>query len=309
MSRLIFVPQYPSKLRYQEFFITEFPKKLSKYYDDIVILGSKFIKNASYDKSDFSPLKESILMEQIQIAEYLDLTLKDDDTLLVMDLSYPGIFCNALYHKPIQNAFVYCHATSKNNLDYFEKVRESKFLCETSHSKLFKKVFVGTNYHKQKLGWDNIEVIGLPIPPFKTYQEEKKYDIISVCRPNLQKVTKSIEDIIERDYCDIKRKEVKTWEEYYKFLSQGKILLITSKEETFGYQVLEAILNGTIVLAPNRCSYPELLHSDYIYTDIDDLKNRLTYYLNRSISEVKPLLNFSNVYHFYKNLALQMKKE
>jgi hypothetical protein len=58
MSRLIFVPQYPTKLRYQEFFISEFPKELSKYYDEVLVLGKNFCKDykRSEDKEMFSPI-------------------------------------------------------------------------------------------------------------------------------------------------------------------------------------------------------------------------------------------------------------
>jgi hypothetical protein len=313
MSRLIFVGQYMTKMRYQEWFPDMFHKKLSKYYDDIIMLGFNHnpyygyycdIKNEDSNKEMFSPINSAIEFELKQINEFMNMKIYDDDTLLSLDLSFPGFFSNVLYHKSIKNSYAYCHATSKNHLDYFNPI---KFKCETANSKLYKKVFVATQYHADKLSWENTEIIGLPKPPFKTYKEEKIYNIISVARPCAQKITKSIEDEISRDYSDIIRKECNTWEEYYRFLSMAKVLLITSKEETFGYPVLESIQNNCIPLCPNRCSYPELLPKDYLYNDIQDLKYKLSHALNGQLERPKELLNQNLIDNFFKNLVNHMK--
>jgi hypothetical protein len=306
MSRLIFVPQYPSKMRYQEFFYNEFPKEFSKYYDEVITIGESYVKSKVNNETGlFAPRKESINFEFCQINEYLNLKLEEDDTLLFMDISYPGFFANVLYHKPI-NAYCYCHATSKNSFDIFDSI---KFSCETAHSKLFKKVFVGSKYHQNKLGWNNTKVVGLPFPPFETFREKKEYEIISVARPNPQKVTKVIEDWVERDFSKIVRKECKTWEEYYKFLSSGKILLITTKEETFGYSTKESIMNGTVVLAPNKFSYPELLPKEYLYDDYDDLCMKIWAVLHDDLEPPEKLLCNDLCENFYENVVNEMKVE
>lgn len=317
MSRLIFVPQYPSKLRYQEFFYTEFPKQLSNYFDEVIILGLHYIdftiKNFRSDNDEglFSSRYLSINLECEQINEYLELKIKPDDILLLMDISYPGFFSNVLYHKPIKNSYCYCHATSKNNLDIFENVRYSKFPCETAHSKLFNKVFIGSDYHDSKLiEWSNTEIVGLPIPPFKTFKGNKKeYEIISVARPNSQKINKELEDKVEKEFGLIIRKDCGSWEEYYEFLSKSKILLITTKEETFGYSCLEAIMNGTIVIAPNHFSYPELLPSEFLYNNYDDLSLKIWSALHGDLKAPEKLLCNDLCENFYENIAKIMKEE
>jgi hypothetical protein len=308
MSRLIFVPQFPTKMRYQEFWYTEFPKQFKKHFDEVIILGQEYAENYDIEQivGMFSPINNSIHFENCQIHDYMNLEIRDDDTLFMSDISFPGFFSNVLYHKPIKNAYAYCHATSLNRFDYFEKVRYSKYPCEVSHSKLFKKVFVGSDYHKRKLGWKNIEVVGLPVPPFKTFRFEKQYEIISVARPNKQKITKYIENNIEREFCKIERSTFSTWERYYKFLSQGNILLITSKEDTFNYSVMEGIMNGTVVLAPNKCAFPELLSSDYLYSNWDDLRYKIWYYLGNNKPQEK-LLNQDLCDNFYENIIRVMK--
>lgn len=307
MSRLIFVPQYPTKLRYQEFFYEEFPKQLSKYYDKIIILGEAYITSKLL-KSDFglfAPKQASIDFEFQQIKEYLNLVLEEDDTLLFMDISYPGFFANILYHKPIKNAYCYCHATSKNNFDVFNLI---KFSCESAHAKLFKKIFVGSKYHQKKLGWDNTLVVGLPIPPFKTFKSEKEFDIISVARPSIQKITTIIEKKVERDFSNIIRKECNSWEEYYKFLSQAKILLITSKEDTFNYSIMEAVMNGTVVLAPNRLAFPELLPREYLYDNYTELKTEIEDVLDGDLSSIGKLLCNDKCENFFDIMISEMLK-
>ena len=315
MPRLIYVPQYPGKLRYQQWFPNEFLTEFSKRFESVIILGldilrSELNKSIEYEKQMFSPIKAAIDLENIQVEEFMTLDIREDDTLFLADLSFPGFFSNVLYHKPVKNAFAYCHATSLNAYDYFAPVRDSKFKTETAHSQLFKKVFVGSYYHQRKLGWKNTEVIGLPVPPYKPFKDsEKIYDIISVSRPGIQKVTKRYEKYAEQ-YFDTKvqRRDVRTWSDYYQFLSQGKVLLITAKEETFGYQVVEALMNRTFVVAPNKFSYPELLSSEFLYNNKYEMIDIIRCCLEGRI-ERPPyyVLNTIMMQNFYRNLIDCMK--
>jgi hypothetical protein len=307
MKRTLFlVPQYPSRLRYQSWFFSEFPKELRRRFPGVVVVGEKYWKTHSVDNHDgttFSPVSPAIEFETNQISEYLSLDVKPEDSLLLMDLSFPGLFAGVLYHRRPEHCYAYCHATSRNFMDYFAADRRSKSLVEHGHSRLFKKVFVGSEYHKKKLGWKNLEVIGLPLPPFKTYgTEEKIYDIVSVARASKQKITKHVEDQIEREFGRIQRKQCASWREYYKFLGQSKVLLITSKEDTFNYSILDAVLNGCIPIAPNKLCFPELLPRPYLYDTTDDLKRIIHSCLNREY-QVPTLLNMPAITSFYDALS------
>lgn len=311
MNRLIFVPQFPAPLRYQFWMLEEFPKSFKFYFDDVIVLGEKYLKEISNERikytNTFSPLKQSIEFENAQIKEYLDLDLNDSDILFHMDLSYPGFFSNVLYHKRPNRMFSFCHATSKNTLDYFESVKDSKWLVECGHAKLFNKVFVATNYHKEKLGWDNLYVThSLPNPPFKTYCKEKVRDIISVSRVTPQKVNSETEKMIEEIFkTKIERRDFGTWKEYFKFISGSRIMLITSKEETYGYQVVDAVLNGCIPICPNKYSYPELLSRDYLYDNDEELVMKIRQFLTSNKRPV--LINEEHILNFYENISNVMK--
>jgi glycosyltransferase involved in cell wall biosynthesis len=51
-------------------------------------------------------------------------------------------------------------------------------------------------------------------------------------------------------------------EQYYRFLATCSIYYSAAEQETFGYALHEAIALGLGVVAPRRCSYPEMLHDD-----------------------------------------------
>jgi hypothetical protein len=250
------------------------PEEFRKAGFEVITLGEKYAEAMIHRRGDpawFSPTNLAIEFETEQIREYSTLTFKSGDILFLADISFPGIFCSALYHYRPPKMFAFCHATSLNKLDYFEDVRHSKFPVESAHAGMFDKVFVGSRYHQDKLGWENTVVTYLPFPPLSTYKNTKIYDIVSASRPSHQKVDFELEREVEAEFSRIVRRDTRTWEEYFKFLSQSTVLLISSHEDTFGYQIVDAIMNGCIPIAPNRCSYPELLPREYLYNDKEEL--------------------------------------
>jgi len=135
--RVIFVPQANVQMRYQWWFAKEFPRQLRKRFSNVVVLGETELQTNTLERpasQHFSPVTSSITFELEQIKEYMDLPIEDDDILLLMDISFSGLFANVLYHTRPNNCFSYCHATARNTFDYFEKDGHSKFLAETAHS-------------------------------------------------------------------------------------------------------------------------------------------------------------------------------
>jgi len=307
MSKLFFVPQLPVSMRYQDWWFTQMPRQLSNHFDKVIVIGKEnaLVEEVSSGK-DFSNIERAIAYECEQIKEFMDYDIKDDDFLLHADLSFPGIFHGALQHKPMKNAFAICHATSLNAYDYFAPMRFSKWPTECAHGALYKKVFVASEYHKQKLGWPYAVNLGaLPNPSFKSHHKsEKIYHIVSVARHSVQKRTKSIEKRVEKRYGKIiTAPPFLAWYGYFNFLSNSKYMLITSKEECYGYQVIDAVLNDCIPVAPRKFSYPELLPDGYLYSDVDELFE----ILDRPDLTTPPLLNQLQIDNFYEYLALEMK--
>ena len=312
MSRLIYVPQFPTPMRYPEWHINEFEYEFKKHFDEVIVLGKNKLENVNVEYGRiFSPIELSIEYELNQIKEYMELELCDDDILYLADISFPGLFANILHHKKPKKCYSYCHATSKNNYDYFQPVRKSKWKVECGQSNLFDKIFVGSEYHKKKLGWDNTEVVYLPQPPFKfnfiqMFYKNKIRDICSASRPTIQKVNKKLEKKIEKIFGKINRAIFDDWYSYYSYLAQTKTLLISTREETFGLQAMDAILCGCIPIAPNKFSYPELLPREYLYDNEEELIYNIKC-VNDGKLEVPELLCQSKVDNFYENIIGIMK--
>jgi len=308
--RLIFIPQLPTKLRYTEWWIEDFKKNLKDQFSDFIVIGEKYLnsyinKQIQVDNQEsFNNLNKSIEFELFQIQEFMNFELQSTDILLLADISFPGLFCNILYHKRPQYCFAICHGTSKNAFDIFEKDKDSKWKIESGHAELFNRIFVGSAYHKTKLKWQNVKVIGMPDPPmqYTSNIKNKTIDIISVARKTEQKVNLKIEKQVEEKFGKIYRKEYNTWNEYFDALSKSKILLITANEETYGYQIIDCLKygNGCVPLAPQRLSYPELLSEDYLYRnfDIQGLFNKIELILNNQFNSYDNLqFKPSNFYH------------
>lgn len=284
VERLFIFPQYPTKMRYQEWWYWYLPKRFDEYFDEVIIVSPN-IDMFRRSKSDmFSPIDDAIDFEVMQIKEYLRYDVKDADYLFVADISFAGILPTVFYHKRKGKKFAYCHATSLNKFDYFASMRNSKWFVERGFFRIFDKVFVGTGYHKLKIirrdpKIENIYVVGLPRPPFRTYKERKEYDILYSGRRTHQKFSEHIWMLLKDENYDMRMRLFDSWEEYYKGLSKAKIVLLMSKEETFGYQVMEAIMNNSVVIAPKCCSFSELLSEKYLYENVFELKEKVAYFV------------------------------
>lgn len=312
-QRLILVLQYPVRMRYSFWYVHEFVEQLSKEFE-VKVLGEEYINEicfgdpAKYDKEMFSPIIEAAKFELIQTRQYLDLQLRKDDILLLNDISFTGFFSNALYHKKPSKTFAICHATSKNSNDYFKDVRSSKWKVESAHALLFDKIFIATEYHKQKLGWKNCVVTALPKAPFSTFKmEEKKYDIINVSRPTRQKVNKQLEHSISKRFGKIIRQTFDNWQDYYNFVARSKCMFISANEETFGYQILDAIYNNCIPIVPNKFSYPELLPPSCLYDNEAEALQKVENVLEGRTTLPK-LINQKEIDDFFPRIIQEIKE-
>jgi hypothetical protein len=314
-------------MRYSEWWYTEFPKQFRARGFDVKVLGEKYInlhKGVPHDPEIFSPVKQAIELETEQIQEYMSIKIHDDDILFLSDISFPGLFCNVLYHKECPKMYAFCHATSFNRGDYFVSVRYSKFPVECAHSQLFDTIFVGSEYHQEKLTaapwqtgiyWHNTKVTYLPFPSIDKLEMNvpgKTIDIMSASRPSPQKVDSKLEEYVEKELgVKIQRPVSGTWFNYFWNLNTAKVLLITSYEDTFGYQIVDAIMNNCIPIARNSLAYPELLPREYLYDNKEELVKKLDYILNQETYgpsvPVPSLLCEKQMNKFYDVICEEMK--
>ena len=317
MSRLILVPQYPAKLRYQEWWRTELPLRYAPFFDEVVVLGAPIEEAERSTGSHFSPMAPAIRYELSQVGQYLSMPLRKDDVLLLCDLSFPGIFGQVLFHKRPNRCFAICHATSKNRYDYFAHDRRAKWKSETAVARMMDGVFVATHYHRKKLHlWDNVHVVGLPMPPASKWLPPqypyplRRGTIVSVARSGVQKRTVKIERAVERRFGSIRYPiGLTSWPQYYEFLSKATVVLVTAKEETFGYQIVDAMENACVPVVPNAFSYPELLPRQYRYDNIDELLSIIQRVLDGGLRPPSCLLTDTQCYSFYTVTSQIMKGE
>jgi len=315
MSRMIYVPMLPTAGRYTAWWASEFEKEFKRVYGEVIVLGKDYLFNLNIKRENeetFSNINNSISLEAFQINEYLNLELRSDDVLFLSDLSFPGLFANALFHKPFPGrAFAYCHATSKNAYDYFQKSRNIKFKVETAISKLFTKIFVGSYYHARKLdkwfGADKIEVVRLPHPPdsvIKKFPNKfRQNKVVCVGRPGIQKNNIRLENWLEKQLGFKFIRGVFTDPDAYSaFLSNSKVLFISSKEDTFNYTIMDAIACGVVPIAPNKLCFPEILHPAYLYNDGEDAYNIIRECLTGFIP-VPHMLCKNAVQSFYRTIT------
>ena len=315
VERLFFVPQYPTRMRYQEWWYWKVPQGFSEYFDEVVVVSPMIEEDKRADNWMFSPIDETIEFEAMQIKEYLKQDIKDNDFVFFADISFAGIVPQITYLKRNGKKFGFAHATSLNRYDYFAPVRAGKWLQEQGIIRIFDKIFVASRYHKfkllNKLGskyHNKIQVVGLPKPPFRTYKEKKEYDVLFASRRTKQKFSEHIWEMLKDYGLDMRIKLHNTWEEYYKGLSRAKVVLMMSKEETYGYQVVEAVMNNSVVVAPNRFSFPELLPREYLYDDSKEAVRRVLYYVEHwnKVPRIKRD-HWEMMKNWYKNVSEIMK--
>lgn len=318
--RIIYVPQYPTPMRYQEWWMWKLPQEFENAGHEVIVLGKDYadmIKHRRGSLDMFSPINIAIEFETEQIREYMMLDIKDDDVLFWSDISFPGLFGHAIFHKECPKMFGFCHATSLNKYDYYSSRRYAKFPIESSLSFLFDTIFVGSEYHKRKLldggvgeaYWKNTKVTYLPFPPINPATSMTKvYNIMSASRPTPQKVDLKLEESVAYYYGQINRPISNSWSDYYQNLAMSKILLITAHEDTFGYQIVDAVMNGCVPLARNDLAYPELLPKEYLYNNTEGLLSKIKDVLTGKLL-VPTLLCEEQMINFYANIIEEMEKD
>ena len=321
MSRLIYVPQFPVPFRYNSWWFAEFTKVFKKKYDEVTILGFNWLWQQTdanqYDPEMFSPINEAIKFETEQINDYMKLNIKDDNTLFLADISFPGIFCNVLYHKPCPKMFAFCHATSLNKYDYFTPMRKYKSKIEYQHAKLFDGIFFGSRYSVNKTKWDerkiNCHVIYLPDSPDDIIKpsenKSRSIDLVSVCRPSIQKINKRVEKKVEKALGKkIHREHAGSWEDYSELLANSKVLIISSKEDSYNYTILDAIKCGCVPMVPDKLCFPEILPSNYRYKSADDLIFKLKNMFKNNHFILPDVICRDGVNNFFNNIITIMKQ-
>ena len=303
---VILIPQLSIEARYSEYWPQLWQSKLQELGVECTIpynvLPVKLDRTKPYNY--FTNTLEALDYELSSLKMLLRyMVSREDKTILFLDGDFPGLstpFVQVLKMVDSEvKCYSYVHAGSWCNGDIFAKVKGKREM-EYSMLKTFDKVFVATNYHKDKIeeyfsqgkinrrSFTNLKVVGFPFyekhfwcntdtsfVPF-----EDKEGIFVIGRPEQSKgklvdrIKKKFpgEKIYSGYICDKK--------EYYSLLSKLKVVLSLKEEETFGLGMVEAISLGCLPLCPRKFSYTEVVRKkECLYTD--DLIEKLGHLLER----------------------------
>jgi len=280
---LYVLPPLPVKNRYTEDWIRVWERELKKQDVEFEIIGKTKPQKSTYY---FTNLEKAVCYECEQIKKLIK---KKPKKVLCLDVDFPGLLVSVVPIFQILNPKVkfygYLHAGSWNNGDIFKGTR--KKLLERAIFDCFEKVFVATDYHKQKIreyfgeSFSNIEVVGFPfykedvLKYVKPISFSEKKGILVVGRK--EQSNYSIVKLLRNRFKDVRILQTKKRKEYYKELNKSKIILSLKTEETFGLIPLEGYVLGSIPLCPNRFSYPEVIgNEELLYNNLVDLVKKLT---------------------------------
>jgi len=213
--------------------------------------------------------------------------------------------------------FAFCHATSLNAYDYFAPMRKYKSKVEFQHARLFDGIFFGSYYSMIKTNWLNKYIpchkVTLPDSPKELIKpirpnNIRPIDLVSVCRPSIQKVNKKLERKVEKALGKkIYREEVNSWNDYNILLGNSKVLIISTKEDTFNLTILDAIKCGCVPMVPDKLCFPEILPDYWRYKDADDLIVKLKHMFNDNHFMVPDVICRDKVDNFFENMIKIMK--
>ena len=193
------------------------------------------------------------------------------DMLGCHDWRFVGIFHDGTYDK--------WDMTARNNMyTWGEDIENGWF-------KIYDKVIVASNYHKQTL----LETRCIPdhkieVIPWKVEVPDsivkKENIIVFPHRLNEDKQQdlffKMADELKHPDWQWIRtRDENLNKQQYYELLAKAKIVFSTALLEMFGIAMVEAVLLGCIPLVPDRLAYKEMYPSCFNYSDVKDMKDKL----------------------------------
>lgn len=219
-----------------------------------------------------------------------DRGIKDGDILFFHDLWFPGLEALAYIRDGLRINFKITgvlHAGTYTPYDPIERWGMDVWGkdLENSWFKFVDEIFVATHYHKnlilskRQCNPDKIVVTGLPIyfSDYPSFQRRSKSNyVIFPHRLEPERQPEQFDKLSRllpaKGWCFLKTKEVcQNKTEYLDMLSRTKIVISTSKQETWGIAMQESIFFDCLPVVPDAFSYKELYYPKFRYSTFDEL--------------------------------------
>lgn len=246
---------------------------------DFHVMGQYLFQTVDRTKpyNYFSNLEEATQYESFQI---FNLVYEENvERILITDLDFPGLAVAAIpllkLKFPDVKIYGVFHAGSWCNKDLFEG-DNTKILLEAAAFEGCEKVFVASQYHKDKIEDYFSELIlrivvlgGMPFyaEDVQEFRRDKTKDVLVLGRQeqSMDLTTQSWNTM--PDF----HQELISRDDYLAKLARYKIAVFPKAEETFGYSALEAVAVGTIPLVPDDYSYPEFIPREFRFSSFYDI--------------------------------------
>lgn len=228
-----------------------------------------------------------------QLKNLFTYELEEDDWVFIPDGEMPGIESIEYYRKfkdkDVNVAQIWHAGTyDKWDLTYQKGLARQGSKLEEAWMDIADLIFVATEYHKnlitknRHVDESKIKVTGLPVDVEKLWDKyrspEKKKKVVFTGRLSEEKGLDKLETmkmiLSPTDYELIKTQEQKLpKEEYYNLLGEVEFIYAPSKQETFGYGVVEGMAMGAKPIVPDGLSFTDYVPEKYRQETFNLLKH------------------------------------
>ena len=266
------------------------------------------IELGGIQNGEFLDIIQTIKFKSRQLEMIADLfdsgEVQDGDVFFISDIFFPGIesirYMSELLGIDVK-IFAINHAGRADENDFVQKLGEWSDSSELGYHQICDGIFVGSEFHKNNIVkhfnihpdkihvtgmiWDlnymnsylpdgNTEKEDYIIWPHRVSPEKGIYELLTLAENTNKTIYVTSGGKINFDfnsYDNIKVFENLTKIEYYDIFRKAKYYLSNSIQETFGYTIQEAIFFRCGIIAPNRNATVEMLPSECLYSEIDEL--------------------------------------
>lgn len=303
-------------------------------------------KRASQKPEKFASLfdmqSNMVKHELLLVHELQRFLLQPSDIVICLDACTPGIVAGYLRNlhrskRPLLLGF--CHGSSFNTGDMYDESRHDFDLTCLS---TFDVIFVATEYHKRKLrnAYETTyehratpQIISLGALPDMPFYKDKSVmrttvgetllgtsvepvrKVAIIDRYGQKRNDKLIADVIQLgkgkyEFFDIYGQS-ESWAKYFSALACYLFVLVTTQEETYGYQIRDALHAGVIPICPQRFSFPELLRHICLYKDDNarEIIDKMDYLADRLSTGNIPISDMCLNNHLVNNFYERFCKE
>lgn len=295
MKKIWILGLEPLETRYTGEWYPQFKEVFKKFGVKYEFIYGERIKMDLQSKFFLDPLGTN-LWKASQMTEMLKRFDKvgDGDVILTWDFWHPGLECLAYVRSFLDKKFYVvgvAHAGTYDPWDLTYQIGMGQYgkFFEEGWFKILDAVFVATQFHKdlilktRSVEESKIHVTGLPVDlkkvgRFAKKWKNKKNQIVFTGR---RSVEKGFEEVLSLK--DLWKLPIivaldlgLTKPQYHKLLGESKVVFAPSKQETFGYGIVEGIANGCIPVVPDTLSFRDYVLPKYRYKEFTDIVFWLT---------------------------------